>query len=451
MAVGPRQRHRGWRLLAIITLAYVGVFGALFLWFDRFSTDAATDRLRTQLRAVALGTVRGIDVEEVRRLYRDGVRNAQGFSDDPRYAHVLDWFETVHQLDPQAWPYLFVRGNRPDTRRAGDEVPEREFIYLADLYARHAPERAVHFLEPDRGSEYGMAAWSTGKLVVRPAVYADKWGRWMTVYAPVKTEAGEVIAVLGVDFDASYVAGVQRKMRTQIGAIFIAAYILLSALALYIQRTRRLRGLFGRYASASLLRDPSLLDLGYASSRRITVLFADINEFSTICERHSPDEVIGMLNDYFDAMNSIIVASGGWIKQFVGDEIMVLYAAPDDHPRPEIAAVETAVTMIERLAERRAAATGPGFFEIKIGIHTGEVIVGNVGNKDRTEYAAVGDHVNLGSRIMGLTKPLGASILISSATRDALGAAPGLTLVDRGSHPVKGRVHEVHVYEVTRG
>jgi class 3 adenylate cyclase len=437
-----------WRGPALLLLGVAALFAALFWWFDRFSTGRATEQLRDDLNAVALGTAAGVDVEEVTALYREGQPNAAGFSDDPRYVRVLDWFDTVHRLRPQAWPYLFVRGNEPDTRRIGEPKGEREFVYLADLNARYTPARSAQFLEPDRGSDAGLGAWTSGTLRERPGVYTDRWGSWMTTYAPVVDAAGTVRAIVGVDVEASYVRAVQERVRRQMLAIFVPAYLLLVLIGFYMRRVRRLRGLFGRYASQTLLREPALLELGYASRRQVTVLFADIDKFSTLSEQYTPDEVIRMLNDYFEAMAAIIVPSGGWIKQFVGDEIMVIYGAPDDHPRAAPAAVDTAVRMIARLAELRAAATRPGFFEITVGIHTGEVTVGTVGNKDRTEYAAVGDHVNLGSRIMGLGKSLGTPILVSSAVREAAGALPGVAFTDRGAHPVKGRQANVQVFEV---
>jgi len=442
--------RRAWRGPLAFAVGLAAVFAVLFWWFERFSTSRATEQLRADLNAVALGTAHGIDAAELMALYREGQPDAAGFSADPRYARLIDWLDTVHRLSPQAWPFVFVRGGQPDTRRIGAPAAEPEFVYIGDVYARYAPQRAVPFLEADRGSATGVAAWTSGELRERPGVYTDRFGEWMTSLAPVKDAGGVVRALVGVDLEATYVREVQARVRRQMAMIFIPAYLLLSLIALYVRRVRRLRGLFGRYASQSLLRDPALLELGYASRRQVTVLFADIDGFSTISEQHAPDEVIRMLNDYFEAMNALIVASGGWIKQFVGDEIRVTSGAPDAHPRAAPAAVETAMRMIERLAALRAAATRPGFFAITIGIHTGEVTVGNVGNKDRTEYAAVGDHVNLGSRILGLGKALGAPILVSGAVRDAVGALPGIAFVDRGTHAVKGRLAEVAVHEVTR-
>ena len=217
---------------------------------------------------------------------------------------------------------------------------------------------------------------------------------------------------------------------------------------------RRIRHLFGRYVSPAvmqvLLKDPSQAALGAVSKRRITVFFSDINGFSTHCEKKSPEAIMEMLNRYFDCMNSLIFKHGGTIKQFVGDEIMALYGAPLEHPHPEEAAVLTAVEMVRELARRHAEdpQEDRGFYLIKVGIHSGEVILGNVGSEDRTEYAAVGDDVNLGSRIMGLTKGLKADILISQEVYLKVQHLPGVEFISKGAHPVKGRVEPIEIYEV---
>lgn len=217
---------------------------------------------------------------------------------------------------------------------------------------------------------------------------------------------------------------------------------------------RVVRQLFGRYVSdevmEELLRDPKAAMLGAVGKRRVTVLFADINGFSTIAEQRTPEQVMAMLNAYFEEMNQIIFLHGGTIKQFVGDEIMVLFGAPTVHLLPENAAVHAALEMVERLKALRAQSpTGQdGFYSIKVGVHTGDVIVGNVGSSRRTEYAAVGDDVNLGSRIMGMSKELGSAIVISAATHAEVKDMPGVRFTDKGSHAVKGRRESIQLYGV---
>lgn len=214
---------------------------------------------------------------------------------------------------------------------------------------------------------------------------------------------------------------------------------------------RDVRRLFGRYVSPEvmeeILLDPRKQELGATGKRVVTVLFTDINGFSTVAERHTPEEVLGMLNRYFEEMTAVIFRHKGTVKQFVGDEILAFFGAPREHPAPERAAVETALEMVARLAQLRAAGE-EGFLSCKIGIHTGEVIVGNVGSSERSEYAAVGDDVNLGSRIMGMTKSVGAEILISGSTRERVGDMPGVEFIPHGEREVKGRREKVAIFEV---
>ena len=430
-----RKTAPRWRILARFTLVYLLIFGALLAWFYRFSTNIATNQLRKDLLSTAVGAVAGLDASDLVGLSESGRANAAGFSDDARYKQEVAWFTTIHRLNPQVWPYTFVRD-------------KDQAVYLVDLDLG-AEKPTAHFRERDALNAWARQVFETGAPVVRPEVYTDKFGRWMSAYVPLKDASGQVVAALGMDYDASYVAEVQRAVAGQMGSVFVGVYLLVTIVAWYVYRVRHLRELFGRYVSLSLLRDFAMIELGYASRRKVTVLFTDINNFSTQCEQFSAEEVIEMLNRYFEEMNEIIVKSGGWIKQFVGDEIMVIYGAPDDHPRPEQAAVEAACKMVRKLEEMKASAQQPGFFEIKVGIHTGEVIVGNVGSIHRTEYAAVGDDVNLGSRIMGMCKSLDATVLLSGTTYAGVASMPGVQFTDKGAHLVKGRVQKVQIYEVT--
>lgn len=219
-------------------------------------------------------------------------------------------------------------------------------------------------------------------------------------------------------------------------------------------REQYVRQLFGRYVSPSvmqvLLRDPSQTALGAVSKRRITVLFSDINGFSGHCEKKTPEQIMGMLNDYFEHMNRILFRHGGTIKQFVGDEIMAMFGAPLEHPKAEEAAVLAAVEMMRHLNALRAAdpLEEHGFYHIKVGVHSGDVILGNVGSLERTEYAAVGDDVNLGSRIMNMTRNLGGELLISREVYQKVKHLAGMSFVPKGAHPVKGRVEPIEIYQV---
>ncbi len=230
----------------------------------------------------------------------------------------------------------------------------------------------------------------------------------------------------------------------------IGAY-LVAYVARYDLVKRLLGSMVGSQVMDRMLEETEVTMLG-GERRRVTVLFSDINDFTPVTERSSPDRVITMLNEYFAAMAEIVEKHEGNLKQFVGDAIMVIYNAPHDQPDHAARAVMTGLEMIERLEEMKAEANGrEGFYEVKIGINTGDVVVGNVGTAKRMEYAAVGDDVNLGARIETLTKKLGAFLLVSAATKkEAEGHLPEIEWVSRGVQQFKGKTAEMEVFEVRR-
>lgn len=223
---------------------------------------------------------------------------------------------------------------------------------------------------------------------------------------------------------------------------------------LALERSRRyVQGLLGRFVSPQVMQEllakPENVQLG-GRRRRITILFSDINDFTPLCESRTPEEVITMLNEFFEEMLEIIFRHGGTVKQFVGDEIMVLYGAPEEMPDHAARAVRTAKEMVERLQQLKAErGAESGFYEVKIGIHTGSVVVGNVGNERRSEYAAVGDSVNTAARIEAITKEVGEAILVSEETRaEAITSLEGIEFVSRGVQRFKGKADQLEVFGI---
>lgn len=221
------------------------------------------------------------------------------------------------------------------------------------------------------------------------------------------------------------------------------------------QYNRLVKELFGRMVDpqvmGEVLRHPDFAAFG-GVRQEVTIFFSDINNFTPMCEGHAPVEVIQMLNDYFGEMVRIIRAQKGTLKQFVGDEIMVIFGAPGQMHDHAARAVETGLLMRERLAELSAQAGGKdGFYDVKIGIHTGQVVMGYVGSELRSEYAAVGDVVNLAARIEATTKKLGADILVSKATKEAAEKLlPGLEWTSMGLQEFKGKTERVELFSVRR-
>jgi adenylate cyclase len=212
---------------------------------------------------------------------------------------------------------------------------------------------------------------------------------------------------------------------------------------------RRFRDSFARYLSrdvlAKVLADaPSLR----GEHRAVSILFSDLRGFTTLSEQMPPERIAAHLNEYFDAMTAAIFAHRGMINDFVGDAVMAVFGAPVDDPDHAWHAVQSAVAMDAALTalNRRWAAAGLPRLRMGIGIHTGPVFAGNVGGRDRIKYTVIGDPVNVASRVEGLNKDLGTTILVTEATLAVVGDR--VRVRDCGPIAVKGRVEKVRVFEV---
>ncbi|MEW5822891.1 MAG: adenylate/guanylate cyclase domain-containing protein [Pseudomonadota bacterium] len=237
--------------------------------------------------------------------------------------------------------------------------------------------------------------------------------------------------------------------------LYFAACALLAYLGERAARERALQ-LFGRFLDPRVVRTLASGGLVGAAevgrSREISVLFSDIRGFTSLSESRSPEEIVHLLNRYFDAQVEVIFAHDGTLDKFIGDAIMAFWGAPVDNPDHAVQAVDAALDMQERLlAFQRELAESGLAFDIGIGIHTGPAVVGFLGSSRRLDYTAIGDTVNLASRIEGCTKGV-ARVLVSEATRLACEArAPGrFVFVDRGETQVKGREHPVRLFEPNR-
>jgi adenylate cyclase len=199
------------------------------------------------------------------------------------------------------------------------------------------------------------------------------------------------------------------------------------------------------YVVKQLLENPDSFKLGGAN-QTITVLFADIRGFTSMSERENPEKVVGLLNHYFSAMTEIIFAHGGTLDKYIGDELMALFGAPTATPEDARNAVTVAVEMQQRIGDlnQDLVEMGYGTIEVGIGLHTGVATVGYIGSEQRSEYTAIGDTVNLASRLQSNSK--GGQILISEATAKAAGNI--FPMAKREPLMVKNRQQPVELYEV---
>jgi adenylate cyclase len=196
-----------------------------------------------------------------------------------------------------------------------------------------------------------------------------------------------------------------------------------------------------------LLQDPERLKLG-GQRRDLTVLFSDIRSFSSFSERLEPDELSDFLNEYLTPMTDIVMGNSGMLDKYIGDAVMAVYGAPvpmDDHAER---ACKSALLMMEKLVPLNKVWKEHDLPEIKIGIgiNTGLMSVGNMGSEAHFDYTVMGDAVNLGARLEGLTKSYGLSILTGQATMKA--ATPAFTFREIDSVRVVGRSAAANVYEL---
>ena len=202
------------------------------------------------------------------------------------------------------------------------------------------------------------------------------------------------------------------------------------------------------YVVKQLLNNPSSFKLG-GVNQKITVLFADIRGFTAFSERENPEKVVGLLNKYFSAMTEIIFANGGTLDKYIGDGLMALFGAPTATEEDALNAVKAAVTMQKKLASVNPELRAEGLPEISmgIGLHTGVATVGYIGSDKRSEYTAIGDTVNLASRLQANAE--GGQILMSDATAEA--CSNRIPVSQREPLVVKNRTQPVNVLEVRWG
>jgi len=210
------------------------------------------------------------------------------------------------------------------------------------------------------------------------------------------------------------------------------------------------RASFDQYVSPEVSR--KILDDAIAPTGElidVTVLFCDLRDYTGFAEKHSPQEVVEMLNQYFTAMERVVRQNGGVVLQFVGDEIEAVFGAPEpdlDHADNALAASLAMRAALSRFNDKRRE---QGAVEIRhgIGIHSGSVLAGNVGSEQRKTYSMLGDTVNLASRLQTLNKQLETNILISDETRRRITLAK-VPLKSMGNHAIRGKSESVDVYAV---
>lgn len=208
----------------------------------------------------------------------------------------------------------------------------------------------------------------------------------------------------------------------------------------------KVRDLLGKVVSPEIAEEllSKKIELG-GEECEVTVLFTDIRGFTSLCEGKSPRQILALLNEYFTALTGVIEVNGGVVDKYIGDAVMALFGAPVHHRDAASRAVCTAMGMEAALdkVNREYVSRGASPIHIGVGINTDEVVVGNMGTQSRLNYTVIGDGVNLASRLEGLTKHYGVTVVVSDTTR---AAAPDFVYQELDLVRVKGKTAPVRIF-----
>jgi adenylate cyclase len=267
----------------------------------------------------------------------------------------------------------------------------------------------------------GLAAGGLAVAVIAGAYAAHSTG-WF--FPPATPVAGALFALLGVTAESFLV---ERQRRREIQAIF-GSYVAPSVVAL-------------------LVRDPTAVRLG-GEKRELTALFSDLAGFTDLSEKIPPEQLLAVVNLYLQEVSDCLLASGAYIDKYIGDAVMAVFGAPQSLPDHAAAACEGALA-----AQRVLAGLNPRFerdygctLSMRIGINTGDMIVGNMGSERKRNYTVLGDAVNLASRLEAANKEFGTAILLGETTARRIQGRFATRPLTRLR--VKGKTEAVEVHEL---
>jgi adenylate cyclase len=263
-------------------------------------------------------------------------------------------------------------------------------------------------------------AWLAAPIVIGFAAYAK--GQWWPVVAQASASALGMVGALAMNYWAE---GRQKAFIKQAFRHYLSGEVI-----------------------EKIIRDPKHLQLG-GEKRELTIMFTDLAGFSTFSERLGPVELTALLNDYLSEMTDIILEEGGTLDKYEGDAIIAFWNAPLEQPDHAVRACRAALRCQRRLAELREAyqqRTGAAL-RMRVGLNTGEVVVGNMGSRTRFNYTILGDAANLASRLEGANKAFGTETMVSETTWRLVSAEfCGRKLADLR---VVGKKTAVAVHELT--
>ncbi|HEY5741594.1 MAG TPA: adenylate/guanylate cyclase domain-containing protein [Terrimicrobiaceae bacterium] len=473
--------------MAVLTATLI----AAFLY--RPLTNLFMDLMRTNVLSIAATAGAMLDAEIYKKI------RTRTDQESPEYKQLESELRRARDANRRRDLYVkYIYTMRPYSQdpRTAEFVMDAEEegvnkSNIGDIYKSSNPNYNVRFNEFQADEEF----------------VHDQWGLWLTANAPIRDAANETVGALGVDVSATEALHRMTALfwhgALALGVSLIAAYLIssfasrriaqplltirnaverisagdysqniklsskdefgevataLNKMTLGLQEREDLKSALGRYVSEDILNEiiyagkPSEL---YSMRRKVTALFADVRGFTNFSEQLSPEETVTMLNDYFEKMIEAVFKNTGHLNKFMGDGLMALFGALRDDEFQEEHAVQAALDMrkaLKNLQEKWAhtesrARDALTSLRIGIGVNTGLAIVGNIGSKQRMEFTAIGDSINLASRLEQATRERQVDILVSEYSYVA--ARSRFPFVPTGEISIKGKSESVRTYTIS--
>lgn len=480
------MKYRTKLYLFFLAISLISIIASLSLIVFE-SRNVLFGQLQSKIVSVAAGAATDLDPNLVKEIQ---TKEDEG---KPAYQKIIETLRAhrnANRRDDLYVKYLYI--TRPDPNNP------QKFIFVIDSEERK--EEASPFGQSNPKSTEDFLQNHLKEPYSYPKLTQDQWGIWLTGYHPIYDLDGNYLGTVGADISALEVhQTINRLFIYSLGAFLLSLVLaMLAAAFLAKHATKALVSLqmatkeiakpnfeyrvdlktndeFEELASSlnqmcEQLQEKEKLKIGFAhyvskhvleriikekgatklegEKRKITVLFSDIRGFTRIAEQFSPEEVVKLLNEYFKVMLEVIFKHNGMLDKLVGDGIMAEFGAPIDDPEQEKNAVLTAIEMVEKLKSlnEKWRAEGKPTIDIGVGVHTGEAIVGSVGTEERMEYTAIGDTVNIASRLQVISKEKKLPIIISESTYKPI--KHQFSFEEIGPVTLQGRVQSIKVFTI---